>query len=92
MGKAELEALSTNAVKISAIIMSGLITVITYLIKEEMTDVSKTLKSIQTNVQTVSKDNLLLNQKVDLRLENIEQNFNFRLDSIETKIETLHRK
>jgi len=86
------EFTSTLVTKVMVVLLSSLITLITWMIKEQITDMSTTLKSIQTDVQKVSRDYLLLDQKVELKLDSLDTRFNFRLNYIQSKIETLHKE
>jgi predicted nucleic acid-binding Zn-ribbon protein len=71
---------------------STLFAMIAWFIKVEISEVSDTLKNIKADVEQLNSKSLLLEQRLDMELRILDQNFSIELRNLNSKIDRLQKK
>ena len=80
------EFLNSVVVKVSGIFLGAIIAMLIYLIQDKIESLVRLVDSINSQVYTLSKQQLILEQKSSYELDRLDKKIQFEIDKMEIQI------
>ena len=81
--------LNSVVVKVSGIFLGAIIAMLIYLIQDKIESLVHLVDSINTQVYTLSKQQIILEQKSSYELDKLDKKIGFEIDKMEIKIRAI---